>query len=357
MVQRGSERRGVPTPLGPRGRLAAALVAALLVVAGLGIAACGSSGSVASGGGPGELTSLSVVVNTSASDYIADRKGFFQQNGLKVKISTLADISLVPELVGKQYQIGISTQNLLISAAEHGLKIAAVGADNADSPDNPDYALLVTKSSGITSARDLVGKTIGVPTLNGSLTTALTVWLRNAGVSTKQVHLVMVNFPQMQDQIDSKRIDAAFQVTNFARVMEATGKYTDLGDPMQAVAQKTMGSIRIANTQWAMSHLDILRRYELALHQADQFISQHPAESTQIFVQVGNLPPEVAKFYKNPTYEAVETSDDLAVWLAIMKRQGTVPAHADIDVKSLVVEPLLSSDTCLPFWQLGKCPN
>jgi NitT/TauT family transport system substrate-binding protein len=301
------------------------------------------------------MTSLSVVVNASASDYVAKRKGFFKKHGLNVNISSVSNISLVPEIVGKQYDIGISTQNLLISANQKEIHVVAISCDNADWSKNPDYALLVSKKSEITSARDLVGKRVGVPTLNGSLTVALTAWFEKAGVSIKDVKLTTVNFPQMQDQLDEGRIAAAFQLGNFARLMESTKRYRDLGDPMHAVARKTMGSIRIANTKWARSHKNVIRRYELSLLDADKFIREHPKEATKIYVDVGKLSPQLAKVYKNQTYAAIETPEDLNVWVHLMKHQRELSPDSNIDIRSLIVEPLLNDSTCLPFWQRGDC--
>ncbi len=137
------------------------LAAAAALVCGLALAGCGSDGG---GGGAGSATPVSLILDwypnvDHAGIYGALDQGYFADQGLKVSPSVPSD----PAAALKQVALGradfaISYEQEVLIARSEGIPVVAVGA----LVDHPLNTVLFRRDRGISSAKDLEGKTVGV---------------------------------------------------------------------------------------------------------------------------------------------------------------------------------------------------
>lgn len=139
------------------------LLAALAVLAcGLAVAGCGSGGSGASGGAA--ATPVSLILDwypnvDHAGIYGALDQGYFADEGLKVTPSVPSDPSAALKQLGLgRADFAISYEQEVLIARSQGIPVVAVGA----LVDHPLNTVLYRSDRGISSARDLQGKTVGV---------------------------------------------------------------------------------------------------------------------------------------------------------------------------------------------------
>jgi putative hydroxymethylpyrimidine transport system substrate-binding protein len=159
----------------PTRRLAQLLFAAALVLATLGLAACGekSEDGTSAGAEPFSLT-LDFYPNPDhAGIYMAQKLGYFDEAGLDVSIQTPSDPAApIKQVAAGRTDLAISYEPEVLLAREQGLDVIAVGA----LADQPLTSLIWLKKSGIGGVADLRGKTIataGIPYQDAYLKTIL----------------------------------------------------------------------------------------------------------------------------------------------------------------------------------------
>lgn len=334
-------------------RVSVAVVSITLLIAGCSTGAGGESNDDTSSQ---ELTKITVANNTRGLEFVAIEKGFFKDHGLEVKSISMPDISSIPALVGKQFDFGISTQNLVIAASAKGIDVVVTGGGNAETEEARNYGLVTLEKSGISKPSDLVGKTVGVPAPNGSIPLALKYWLKENNVQPDKVNLIQVSFANMKDQLEADRVDAVFEVSPFLEDLMSVPGTVNLGDPFLSVApdQTTMGSITISDRAWAEANLDIVKRYQAAQMDAAKFIEENPEEANQITGKAAGLSADAIAKMTTLHYSAVTPLSDLENWLHAM--QEISGFEGEVDLEGLIVQPLLDTDACfLPVWNIGNC--
>jgi NitT/TauT family transport system substrate-binding protein len=200
-----------------RASLAAASGLALAVLA----AACTSSGSssTATTSAHLEKTTINVgalpVVDT-AGLFLAEQNGYFKQAGLNVTVTHItATPDAIPDLLkgtvdvvaGANY-VSFFQQDV---AKNLGLKVIADGQSCSDDT----FQVLSKAGSGITSAKELAGKTIAVNTPNNIQTLLTNIALQTAGVNPGSVKYVPVAFPKMGQELAAGKVDAISVVEPF----------------------------------------------------------------------------------------------------------------------------------------------
>jgi NitT/TauT family transport system substrate-binding protein len=201
------------------GRLSLVAVGGLAVTA---LAACTSSGSSTSATTASahlEKTTVNVgalPVVDSAGLYLARQNGFFQQAGLTVNITTVAQSpKAIPDM--KKGTIDVVAGANYVSffqAAVVGhlpVKLLVDGEScNADT-----FEVLAKPTSGITTPAGLAHKRIAVNITNNIQTMLTNTALETAGVNPASVDYQVVPFPKMGVALASHKVDAISVVEPF----------------------------------------------------------------------------------------------------------------------------------------------
>ena len=134
---------------------------------------------------------------------LAQQKGYFRDQNLKVELIAPADPSAPPRLVAAgKGDIAISYQPQLHLFADQGLPLMRFGTLVA----TPLNSLVVLQSSGIDSISKLRGRKVGF-SVGGFEDAILGAMLRKHGLDLKDVELINVNF-SLTPALLSKSVDA-----------------------------------------------------------------------------------------------------------------------------------------------------
>jgi NitT/TauT family transport system substrate-binding protein len=172
-----------------RRRLLNAIACATLVTI---LAACSSGGSSpgaesapAASAGSTSLTSLTVAYAAPGAGYsdlyvgVAD--GIFKRYGLNVKIVQVTPNNVVPALLSGSAQIGGGVADAAASAILGGENLEYLALTQST------FNLQLWVNKGITSVRDLVGKTVALTTAGSETDFGLTALLQSDGISPGSV--------------------------------------------------------------------------------------------------------------------------------------------------------------------------
>lgn len=168
----------------------AALAASLALVMSAALAACASPAPAASSDGLEEVAmQLSWVKNKSfIGEYFADSQGYYADAGLAVQLVPGPSTG-IPELLAGTVDVAIS--DLFPVAAAIAQEGAPVKILAATFQRNPMTVMSLTDGADIETVQDLVGKRIGVQSVN---TAAFEGFLAANGLTTGDVTVVPVEF-------------------------------------------------------------------------------------------------------------------------------------------------------------------
>jgi NitT/TauT family transport system substrate-binding protein len=204
----------------------------LALVAALTLTACG--GPEVSTGKALEKSTLTlgmIPVTDVVALYIADRRGYFKQEGLTIKtevIQTTGDA--LPKIKNGTMDLTFGAYFTFLAAVEKGEQFRIV-ADATQAKSNI-YGIAVAKDSLIQSVKDLKGKKVAITSPDSLGEMAVANSLRIAGLDPeKDVQWVPMAFPQVGAALQSGEADAGW-----------------LAEPFLTSGQKDQGLRVIADT-------------------------------------------------------------------------------------------------------------
>ncbi len=172
---------------------------------------------VASPGAQAQELAVGIIGASSDSPFfIADKRGYFKDEGLTVKFIRFdsAAKAMAPLGTGELAVASGATSAALYNAVKRGVPLRIV-ADKASNP--PGYgfeALLVRKDleGTIKTAADLKGRKIAISAAGNSEDFLVDYAMRKAGLTIKDVDPVYLGFPQHIAAFTNKGIDASLSV-------------------------------------------------------------------------------------------------------------------------------------------------
>jgi NitT/TauT family transport system substrate-binding protein len=259
-------------------------IAATVAVAIVGLAVFGGTAASA----PRATVEVRVVTLPIANGLPLDlgiRKGFFAQQGIEIKKTTLqSGNDVVLALANNNGDIGYLGFVPMYIAVTSGIPMTLVAASEVEGTSVADnwQNILVKGSSSIRTPRDLAGKTIAVNALKGVGEVMIKAAMEKVGVRPSAFRLTALPFPQMRSALNNGQVDAIWTPEPFmsqalnldsARIVMAPGP--DLGRfwPIGAY---------VAHNDWARSNPDVAARFRTAINRSLAYAQANPAEIREL---------------------------------------------------------------------------
>ena len=310
-------------------RISARCVAAVIAVAGL--AACGSSRASTSHSAmeKPDVTVAVVPATSLAGLYIAQQRGYFAQEGLHVKIATVASgVNALPDLVNGSVDIdeGQWTSDVAADVAAEAagaarLRVLAPG----NSGGNGLEEVVTPPGSAVTSIDQLRGKTIAVNALKGLAVLLTSNVLNSYGVDPASVHFVVVPFPAMGAALAARRVDAAFMTEPFLSAAQDQAGVVPLFDIDQGAAQNFPIAGYVMTQAWAARNPATRGAFAAALARGQQVAATSRSAVEQVMIRALKVSKQAAATMALGTYPLTMTGNDLIRVATLMKLNGLLP--------------------------------
>jgi NitT/TauT family transport system substrate-binding protein len=328
-------RRIIPT------RATAALTVAATAMA---IAACGgggggggggssNAGGSSSGGGPTTLNVQETAGVPSAFVAFGMSKGFFDKNGLKIKLQTSqGGATTVPALVSGKIQVAGSNVVSLLIAASKGLPVEAIApGTSAHGQGQKDFgALMVGKKSPIRDVKELAGKTVAVNTLNNIAEVVVKASLQKSGVDPAKVKLREVDFPEMGAALAKGDVDAAFLIEPFVTIARQAGDRVIDYSYVTTEPNLQVGAYAVSR-KFAQENPDAVKRYRAAVGETATYLMAHQAEFRKFLAERAKTPPKLARAMELPTFTTKLNTTSMQHTAGLVQRLGLVKGAVNVD--------------------------
>ena len=144
-----------------------------------------------------------------AQFYRADKQGYYRDAGLAVTMQNQIDAQLVPEIANGQVDIGLSDGTSIVPAVSQGIPVKYAATIYAQFPS----VVIARADSGIKTAADLRGKTVGIPGRYGSSWIMLQALLASANLTPDDITIKLYPDFSQATALRESQVDAA---TGFA---------------------------------------------------------------------------------------------------------------------------------------------
>ncbi|MSQ72779.1 MAG: hypothetical protein EXR27_16030 [Betaproteobacteria bacterium] len=260
-----------------------------LVTAVLGLILAGPLAAPA--GAQEKLKVILLPFSESLGAVIADKKGYFKEEGLEIEVSKMAGSALmIPVLQSGKVDIILSNTVSTLQAIEQGLDatLLAPSAVVRSSPPDSTTALM-TLTGAYKSPKELEGKRIAINVINSTAWLYMVALLDKHGVDRTKVRFVEVPFPQMNDPLLNKQIDAIGQVEPFRTILLNSGKTEAIGYSYVEVQPNADITQYLALTAWVKKNPQTAAKFARAVIKGSQFANANQAETRQINVEYTGL--------------------------------------------------------------------
>lgn len=320
---------------------------AAVAIAALALAACSSSPEptqttstpdATETGTPGlaEMTSVTVgvipIVDV-APIYLGVEKGFFEEVNLDVTLELAqGGAAIVPAVVSGDYQFGFSNLTSLLLATSKDVPLQVVTAGNYTTGDtSSDFGAVVTKDgSGITSAKDLAGKTVAVNTLNNIGDNTIRNAVEKDGGDPSTIKFVEMAFPDMPAAVDGGTVDAAWVVEPFVTISTGGG-----AKPVFYNFAETDPNLMIAayftSDDYAANNPEVVAAFTEAMNKSLDYAQEHPDETRAILLTYTSLTDELKDAIVLPRFSSELTADSFNLLNDLAVKYGTLSAPVDVN--------------------------
>ena len=286
----------------PRRSVAATRCLLVLALSGLCtiVASCGggpasSEASASGGAGPDEVTlTLDWYPNADhAGVYVAEERGFFEDENLEVEIQQPSDPAAVLQLVAAgRSEFGISYENEVTNAAVREIPVQSVMAIMQE----PLNSIIALEESGIDGPEDLAGKKIGYAGQSFGTAVIDTV-LREAGADPASVEKINVGY-DLRPALTSERVDAIVDAYWNIEAVELKGEGFETNViRLPEVGVPNYNELLVATSDdYAESNPEVVRRFVGALVKGHEAALRDPEAAREALLAANEeLDPEVAR--------------------------------------------------------------
>ena len=302
-----------------------------------------------------QLKTVNVGIAQTASDvgfFIADKKGYFKEQGIEVKTTPFASAALMVAPLGAgQLDVGGGTVAAgLYNAVSSKINVKIV-ADKGSIKDGYEFSTLVIRkdlvdSGKFKSYKDLKGWTIATAAKGAGSESQLNEALKKGGLKYDDVKVVYMSFPQQLAALTNKGIDAGVTVEPTVTRAEKEGvavrssKEVIYPGQQNAVVLYSEGFIaqRALAEKFMVAYLKAVRDYNDAL-KGNRLAGANAKEVIDILTEY--TPVKDAKVYAEITPNACDpdghvNAATLQKDLDFFKQRGYINADVKVGVPDLI---------------------
>jgi NitT/TauT family transport system substrate-binding protein len=273
----------------------------------------------------------------SLAAVIADKEGFFKDEGLEVEFTQFQSGAIaLPVLQSGRVDIVVSNTVAMLQAIEQGLDgiVLAPAAVVRGAPPDTTTALIVRKGE-IGSIKDLEGKRIAVNVINSSAWLHAVAALELHGVDHTKVRFTEVPFPQMNDPLVNGQLDAVVQVEPFRSALMATGKAEIISWTYVETAPQTDITQYLALASWAEKNHDTAVKFARAVIKGAEFAKSNEAATREINVEFTKLNPALKDKVLLPELGTKVNVAGMNRTMELMQKYGMLQKPVDISRRVL----------------------
>lgn len=212
----------------------------------------------------------------SADGYFAYEGGFFKKNGLNVELTQARSGAVEATAVaGGAADIGDGNIVTFATAYLHDIPFTAISAGYIYDSRDPFVVLAVAPNSPYKTPKDLNGKIIGVPVLNGISTVVMSAWAdANGGADLKSFKYVEIPPSETIAALEQGRVAAV--VLQDPQLAAEGSKVRIMAPFYDAISKRFLATVWFTTNAFAVKNPDVIRRFQLSINEGAAWAERNP---------------------------------------------------------------------------------
>ena len=299
-----------------------------MAVLGAAIALLATVAGGASSATAGPLETVTIVsgpLEPVALAFYADARGFFRKQGIDADVKVFEPgPAIAAAITSGEATFGPSDIGGFLNGKSRGAPWRLVAGSGLYTPKAPTAALVAAPGKGFATARDLVGKRVGVDRVGSIAYVALLKWLKRGGVRAEDVQLSFYTFPEMIGPLTQGTIDAAVLPEPWLTQAKLRGA---------VLAARIFASVCAEPCLWtvwfARSDVDrtLAARFRNAIQEAAVWANrkENVAAIDAILARQTKLPPNVIRRMTHSTFATRLRAKRAQAWIDVYKEFELIP--------------------------------
>lgn len=318
----------------------AAVVGSLLATAACGGSSNSDTASSASGSGTktgsAEITYGMLPVDNQAAIKLGERRGIFAKHDIKLRFGQVAPTgaAAISQLLSGQLDATGAAVTSVVTAVSQGVPVRAVSSytDNYDKGGKTQNALIVSADSGISSFKDLEGRTVAINSLKGTWEVGLKEAIAKDGGDPSKAKIVAIPFTTQASALKRGTVDAAAMIEPFLSQLLAQG-YKSLGSTDAVALGDPAGSSGAIymTTKFIEANPGVVKRWNAALAEASAYANSHPEEIREEIAAMTGAPIAALKSRPLPVYSARLDRRVVQTWADLLVKYRIIDSAPPID--------------------------
>jgi NitT/TauT family transport system substrate-binding protein len=275
-----------------------------------------------------------IAIIDVAPIYLGKAKGFFSKRGIDLTLTAeQGGGPIVKGVLAGKYQFGFSNVTSLLAAQADGaqLKAVASGVASTGRAGRDFSAVVVRDGSPIHTAKDLVGKKIGVNILKNIGDTTVRQSVRKAGGDATGLTFEAIPFPQMAAALRAGKVDAAWVVEPQLSEIITSGGNVVASNFVDTAADLTV-ALYFTSSATIGTDPQLVSNFTAAIRESLDYAAGHPDEVRDVVgtytpindtVRIGMILPS---WPEDINRDSVQTVADLGSRDGIFKKTPSLDA-------------------------------
>jgi NitT/TauT family transport system substrate-binding protein len=270
-----------------------------------------------------------IPISNFLTAYVAKDQGYFTAHGLDVTLVPINQGNTgVAGIVSKSVELSTPTPTTFLQAVDNGVDLVVVAATHTYPTPNK-VGLLVSATSDVTTAKDLVGKKVGINGIGGMQFVLLQDWLTKHGVNPKLVTFVEISFPQMADALQAGQVDAVTISEPFYQRVISSKIGRMLADLQADIPAGTLGTMYVSTGEWAKKNPGTVAAFRASLEDATRFIKIDPEAAKKSLTTYANMSEQLLQLVNVPSVTVAASPAQMKFWIDLMDKQQLTTGAID----------------------------
>ncbi len=244
-------------------------------------------------------------IGDCAQHFVAVEQGYYEEENLTVEPTAFKGGALVAAAIaGGSVDLGWSNVASIILAVDGGLdyQYVAPGAEQITDT-HAVHRVMIMPDSGITRARDLAGKTVGVNTINNIQGWSIKKWVEDDGGDPDTIDFLELGMPLLHTNLISGEVDAITPPEPFDTMAEIGGAVV-LGNAFEAIGSPVLIASWFDNKAWMDDNWSTANAYKAAIMKSIDWLNDETNEEAlgDLVVSSTGTDPAIADLMQLPYF-------------------------------------------------------
>jgi ABC-type nitrate/sulfonate/bicarbonate transport system substrate-binding protein len=270
--------------------------------------------------------------------YIADAKGFFAEQNIKVEyVGQVPAAQIVPAVAGRSIDFGLRHTPLIAMARAQGspLKIVAAGAQTV-SDEYTHMRYIVKKDSAIKDLSEAVGKKVAINSFGACSEFVTREYLKTKGV-TGDVNFVVLPDAQQEQALDQGIIDIAIVHAPFSKKAVTNPNLRELTNDYDIDQGESGMCPYFTNEEFIKEDPEAVKGFVAAVGKASDWAKNNEEEAKKIIAEKLGIKVEEVEPWAYYEHQVIQ-KEAAEWWVNYLKREGHIKAD------SIKVEDLYTNE-------------